>query len=648
MIREYKIQKRLGVGSYGTVYQVSHKDSNQIYVIKQISLYDLTQEEISNVKMEAKILKTINSKYVVKYFDSFEENNHLNIVMEYCNGGDLGEYLESKKEKNEKINEDLVWLIFIKITLGLAAIHKLKILHRDLKTLNIFLCNNLEIKIGDLGVAKILNNSGSFAKTLIGTPYYLSPELCEEKPYNNKSDIWALGCIIYELCTFQHPFSAKSQAGLIIKILKENPEVIGNYYSIELQNIINNIFEKNMEKRPSCFDILTNDIILNKAKNFGLLNEISKLYPEFHKINLLINNKNKKILIYNKNISKNEYPKNKSYFINNILDKNINNISNKSKDNIYLNKNKIKIKKHFNSISTENKINNNKVKKEPQKFDKFNIKINLFSKQTSINNNIKVSNTSNNKNEKKLNDKLFIKIFLNNSHDKNDICNKVDNGRYTNIEQKKLLLIKKNGKIKINSSKSENKLLLDLSNRNNKQIIKKKTPENRGNKRIENKIVFIKKSDSKINGKNCINSDNNAINNDIIIKNINEECKNNNSEKERDKQNNIENEKHKNIKSSIELFENELKNYYRYSSNINYINEEKNINGINTNNKLSFVGNINLKTIDILNDEKEYDNNKDNNLNDFIKNLNQYIPQYKISKQNKNINISKKKMKFKV
>ena len=633
MIRDYKIQKRLGVGSYGTVYQVSHKDSNQIYVIKQISLYDLTQEEISNVKMEAKILKTINSKYVVKYFDSFEENNHLNIVMEYCNGGDLGEYLESKKEKNEKINEDLVWLIFIKITLGLAAIHKLKILHRDLKTLNIFLCNNLEIKIGDLGVAKILNNSGSFAKTLIGTPYYLSPELCEEKPYNNKSDIWALGCIIYELCTFQHPFSAKSQAGLIIKILKENPEVIGNYYSIELQNIINNIFEKNMEKRPSCFDILTNDIILNKAKNFGLLNEISKLYPEFHKINLLINNKNKKILIYNKNISKNEYPKNKSYFINNILDKNINNISNKSKDNIYLNKNKIKIKKHFNSISTENKINNNKVKKEPQKFDKFNIKINLFSKQTSINNNIKVSNTSNNKNEKKLNDKLFIKIFLNNSHDKNDICNKVDNGRYTNIEQKKLLLIKKNGKIKINSSKSENKLLLDLSNRNNKQIIKKKTPENRGNKRIENKIVFIKKSDSKINGKNCINSDNNAINNDIIIKNINEECKNNNSEKERDKQNNIENEKHKNIKSSIELFENELKNYYRYSSNINYINEEKNINGINTNNKLSFVGNINLKTIDILNDEKEYDNNKDNNLNDFIKNLNQYIPQYKISKQ---------------
>ena len=649
MIREYKIQKRLGIGSYGTVYQVSHKDTNQIYVIKQISLYDLTQEEISNVKMEAKILKTINSKYVVKYFDSFEENNHLNIVMEYCNGGDLGEYLDSKKEKNEKISEDLVWLIFIKITLGLAAIHKLKILHRDLKTLNIFLCNNLEIKIGDLGVAKILNNSGSFAKTLIGTPYYLSPELCEEKPYNNKSDIWALGCILYELCTFQHPFSAKSQAGLIIKILKENPESIGNYYSVELQNIINNIFEKNMEKRPACFDILTNDIIVNKAKNFGLLNEISKLYPESHKINMLINNNNEKILIYNKNISKNDYLKNKSFIINNISDKNINNISNKSKDNIYLNKNKIKNKKHYNSISTESKINNNKVKKEPKKYDKYNIKNNLFSKLTPMNNNIKVSNISHNINGKKLPNKLFIKKFLNKSHDKNDICNNnVDNGRYTNIEQKKLILIKKNGKIKINSSKSQNKLLLDLSNSNYKQIIKKKTPENNGNKRIENKIVFIKKSDSKLNGKNYINSENNVINNNIITRNIKEECKNDNSEKERIQQNNIEYEKHKNIKSSIELFESELKNYYRYSSNINHINEDKNINGLNRNNKISFVANINLKTIDILNDEKEYDNNKDNNLNDFVKNLNQYIPQYKISKQNKNINISKKKMKFQI
>ena len=126
--------------------------------------------------------------------------------------------------------------------MGLAAIHKLKILHRDLKTLNIFLTKNLDVKIGDLGVAKVLSHSGCFAKTLIGTPYYLSPELCEEKPYNDKSDVWALGCILYELCTYQHPFVARSQGGLILKILNENPKPINDCYSKEfLIKIIKNV-----------------------------------------------------------------------------------------------------------------------------------------------------------------------------------------------------------------------------------------------------------------------------------------------------------------------------------------------------------------------------------------------------------------------
>ena len=107
-----------------------------------------------------------------------------------------------------------------------SNIHNMKILHRDLKTSNIFLTNNYNIKIGDLGVAKKLSNNDDFTKTLIGTPYYLSPEICKEKPYNEKSDIWALGCILYELCTFKHPFETTNQAALVNKILKENPKPI--------------------------------------------------------------------------------------------------------------------------------------------------------------------------------------------------------------------------------------------------------------------------------------------------------------------------------------------------------------------------------------------------------------------------------------
>ena len=200
MIRDYEIQKKLGVGSYGIVYKVIKKsktstdNDNNIYVIKQIPLYGLTPSEIKEVKTEANILSEIKSIYVVKFFDSFEEDNNLNIVMEYCDGGDLEQLINDKKKF--PLDEDLIWKIFIQITLGLTAIHNLKILHRDLKTSNIFLTKDLNVKIGDMGVAKKLSR-GNFAKTIIGTPYYLSPEICEEKPYNEKSDVCTLGCILY-------------------------------------------------------------------------------------------------------------------------------------------------------------------------------------------------------------------------------------------------------------------------------------------------------------------------------------------------------------------------------------------------------------------------------------------------------------------
>lgn len=127
----------------------------------------------------------------------------MNIVMEFCDSGDLSNYLKMQNKK--PLKEDKIWKFFIEICIGLEYIHKNKILHRDIKTLNIFMNKNDEIKIGDLGVAKMLT-SNEFAQTMVGTPFYLSPELCEEKPYNEKSDIWALGCMLYELCTYRHPF----------------------------------------------------------------------------------------------------------------------------------------------------------------------------------------------------------------------------------------------------------------------------------------------------------------------------------------------------------------------------------------------------------------------------------------------------------
>ena len=293
-LKGYKIKEKIGVGSYGKVYKVEKE--NIIYVLKQIPLNNAT--DIESIKNEATILSSLNSEYVVKYYESFIEDNNLNIIMEYCEGGDLSTYMKQYKAKilsNKSYNsfsslilpENLIWKMFIQISLGLYHIHKKKILHRDLKTLNIFLTKDYNCKIGDLGVAKILNGT-NHANTFVGTPYYLSPEICEEKPYNEKSDVWALGCILYEMVTFKHPFNASNQAALYIKILKGKYENINVKCSNDIRKIIDLLLEKNYYKRPFIKDVICMNAFIDNSKKFGIYD---KMLPILEKRNV------KKILL---------------------------------------------------------------------------------------------------------------------------------------------------------------------------------------------------------------------------------------------------------------------------------------------------------------------------------------------------------------
>ena len=367
MLKDYTIIETLGLGAFGTVYKVLKKSTNKIYVLKQIPLKDLSQRQTKNAKLESKILSLVKSPYIVRYYDSFEENKILNIVMEYCDGGDLNEFILKNKQTHILLNENVIWNIFLKILIGLAELHKSNIIHRDLKPHNIFLTkNNSDIKIGDFGLAKILENN--FAQTLIGTPYYLSPELCEELPYNDKSDVWALGCILYELCTYDHPFNAKYQASLIMKILEQKPKPIHEYYSKNLQNLIYLILDKNYKTRPSCYDILHLPYIIEKLKEFGLYNKIELMYSEKNKN---INKSNRNVLPIKINHSNKNLLTNKNYN-NNVL---------------FKSKSDINIKKYI--IKTEEE----KIQKEPKNnYRNYIKKIKDAVNTTKINNEIYISN----------------------------------------------------------------------------------------------------------------------------------------------------------------------------------------------------------------------------------------------------------------
>ncbi|KAL8207260.1 UNVERIFIED_CONTAM: Serine/threonine-protein kinase Nek1 [Gekko kuhli] len=203
---------------------------------------------------------------IVLYRESFEESGCLYIVMDYCEGGDL--FKKINAQKGVLFSEDQIMDWFVQICLALKHVHDRKILHRDIKSQNIFLTKDGTIQLGDFGIARVLNSTVELARTCIGTPYYLSPEICENKPYNNKSDIWALGCVLYEMCTLKHAFEAGNMKNLVLKIISGSFPPVSVHYSYELRNLVSQLFKRNPRDRPSVNSILEKIFIAKRIEKF--------------------------------------------------------------------------------------------------------------------------------------------------------------------------------------------------------------------------------------------------------------------------------------------------------------------------------------------------------------------------------------------
>lgn len=266
MGKEDYIEKRvIGEGSYGRAILSEDKKTGDLCVIKEIAMGNLSQQEIADSKKEIKILKSLNHPYIIGYKDSFTHHNILHIVMEYADNGDL--YGQIQNANNVHFSEDQILSWFVQMCLAVKHIHDRKILHRDLKCQNIFLTKNGHVKLGDFGIAKVLDHTTQFSKTAIGTPYYLSPEICQGKLYNSKSDVWSLGCILYELCTLTHAFDANCMNGLVMKILRAKYSPIPYYYSNDLRKLVDMLLNKNASKRPSVNEVLNLPFIAQRVKN---------------------------------------------------------------------------------------------------------------------------------------------------------------------------------------------------------------------------------------------------------------------------------------------------------------------------------------------------------------------------------------------
>ena len=175
--------------------------------------------------------------------------------------------LRRQHQKNQLLDEELIWSYFIQLCLAVRAMHQMGILHRDLKSPNIFISSSKEIKLGDLGVAKILKNG--LANTRIGTPYYMSPEIWKNRPYNKKSDIWALGCLLYEFSTLRHPFDAKDERSLGEKVMRGQFSAIPQHYSADLTTIIRKCLQVDPSRRPTIQEILDAPVIARRMETMS-------------------------------------------------------------------------------------------------------------------------------------------------------------------------------------------------------------------------------------------------------------------------------------------------------------------------------------------------------------------------------------------
>ncbi|XP_032264604.1 serine/threonine-protein kinase Nek11 isoform X6 [Phoca vitulina] len=281
--RRYVLQQKLGSGSFGTVYLVSDKKAKQgeeLKVLKEISVGDLNPNETVQANLEAQLLSKLDHPAIVKFHASFVEQDNFCIITEYCEGRDLDCKIQEYKEAGKTFPESQIIEWFIQLLLGVDYMHERRILHRDLKSKNIFLKNNL-LKIGDFGVSRLLMGSCDLATTLTGTPHYMSPEALKHQGYNTKSDIWSLACILYEMCCMNHAFTGSNFLSIVLKIVEGDTPSLPKRYPRELNAIMEWYGKKYIvtEAILNCTYILVhlkNNFLL---KHYSMLNKSPSLRP---------------------------------------------------------------------------------------------------------------------------------------------------------------------------------------------------------------------------------------------------------------------------------------------------------------------------------------------------------------------------------
>lgn len=260
-------KKLLGQGSFGSAWRVEERETGNVYAAKVMDTNNMTAKDRGFVNNEVNCLARCNHPNVIRHILSTEKEGMLLIVMEFADGGDLYKQIKARQPAMKYFREHEILFIFLQLCLALEHIHSKKMMHRDLKTANVLLTTTGLVKLGDFGFSRQYEDSLSnpVGSTFCGTPYYLSPELWRRAPYSKKTEMWALGVVLYEVMALKRPFGGKNMEELIDNILHARRMALPAQYSPELCNIVEQLLSLDPSARPSLRQLFQQAYIRNNG-----------------------------------------------------------------------------------------------------------------------------------------------------------------------------------------------------------------------------------------------------------------------------------------------------------------------------------------------------------------------------------------------
>lgn len=235
---------------------MERKSDKKIYALKRVNISSMSKREVQDAVNEVRVLASIRHPHIVSFLQAFLDKNdtELCVIMEYCGCGDLAQKVDRYKKRKQNIDERVLWAYLIQMADAMKCLHAKNFVHRDIKTANCFLSDDGAVKVGDLNVAKKMKNG--LCQTQIGTPYYMSPEIWQNKPYNAASDVWALGCTIYELAAQRPPFIGDSFPQLKRAVVAGRYPALPRHYSQDFHNVIGRLLRLKPRERPTMAQLL--------------------------------------------------------------------------------------------------------------------------------------------------------------------------------------------------------------------------------------------------------------------------------------------------------------------------------------------------------------------------------------------------------